>query len=456
MQIFAEFLSVHGEESKFGLRMEAAGEQLSATSPSLLAALHPKASETLRKRASSLRALSLWLRSAGVRGNPFDEATMFEYFGMLIAERSAPSRGLTVRQLIGFMGGVFGFPVQEALESARVKGLGIKLRERRGILRQAAPLTVAMVEQLERLVLESPDDGDIALAGLALFALLARCRVGDLRRCSSEPVLDLSPDQSCGFVETVLEKHKTARPGHRQLLPAVAPAFGVLGREWASAWLSARRRLGLNATAAGTLVQAPLLGGGWSAAPLKTAEFAGMVRLLLVRAGTPQDQLRSIGSHSLKVTTLAWASKFGVPREDRRILGYHLKAGDRTMEAYSRDSQAAPLRRLVAMLREVGAKRFLPDATRSGQLVAPQPDSSSGSSSAACSESSEGPAEDGGEAEQEVGGALERDRFLQNSKTKRVHIFLPDDSLSCCRAVPVTFSILDELPPAARLCRDCF
>ena len=454
VRVFAEFIYAYQDHCKLGDQLRVSGEQAAADSPSIVAAVHPKATETLRKRAGSLRAFSSWFRSAGfVKTPPFHESVMFAYFGFLIEERAAPSRGLSVRQLLGFMGGVFGYEVSEALSSARVKGLSTRLRERRGILCQQSPLSVRMVRVLEETVLSEGPDEDKAIAGLALFGLFARCRVGDLRRCEVEPVMDLAPDASSGFAETMLDKHRTARPGHRQLLPAVAPAFGVLGRDWASPWLAARKRLGLCARSSGTLVQAPLIGGGWSEAPLRTVEFAGMMRGILIRAGIPQSALVRVGSQSLKVTTLSWAARHGFDRETRRMLGYHLKPGDRSMEAYSRDTQAGPLRKLSALIRDVAAGRFDPDATRSGQFA--RPPSSSCSSSGGRSESSEGPVDEVlAEPEVEVPVVLEK--FVRNDKTKRVHILTETGELSCERAFPVSYSVLEELPADARLCRDCF
>ena len=78
--------------------------------------------------------------------------------------------------------------------------------------------------------------------------------------------------------------------------------------------------------------------------PVKTTEFAAQLRSLLIQLGFDVADLAGIGAHSLKVTCLSWASKFGVSRKGRRMLGYHIGAGDRTLEAYSRDAMATPLR----------------------------------------------------------------------------------------------------------------
>ena len=58
-----------------------------ASSASLSAALEAKSTETIRKRAGSLRMFSGWLSaSAYSRGDPFNEKAVFEYLGYLTAE----------------------------------------------------------------------------------------------------------------------------------------------------------------------------------------------------------------------------------------------------------------------------------------------------------------------------------------------------------------------------------
>eukprot|EP00971_Amphidinium_carterae_P079997 1583288-Amphidinium_carterae.1 len=77
-----------------------------------------------------------------------------------------------------------------------------------------------------------------------------------------------------------------------------------------------------------------------------------------------------------EVTTLSWVAKFGMAREVHQVSGYHSIKGIRSMPHYSRDEQAAPLRQLLRMLREIYCGRFDPEASRSGRFA----DSALGSS----------------------------------------------------------------------------
>ena len=110
-------------------------------------------------------------------------------------------------------------------------------------------------------------------------------------------------------------------------------------------------------------------GGGWTTVPYTTVEFASSVRDLLLRHGVPSDLIINIGAHSMKSTLLSWVAKFGLDKPTRRMLGYHAEPKDKSVETYSRDAMAAPLRKLDEVLAAVRSGRFLPDANRSGHFV---------------------------------------------------------------------------------------
>ena len=72
----------------------------------------------------------------------------------------------------------------------------------------------------------------------------------------------------------------------------------------------------------------------------------------------------------LEATWFSWASKRGLPRDVRAILGYHTSkfAGVGTELIYEADAQAHPLSRMSAMLDEITRGTFVPDAPRGQQL----------------------------------------------------------------------------------------
>ena len=326
---------------------------------------------------------------------------------------------------------------------------------------------------------------DAILAGDALFAMYGRARVGDVRRCAHEPKLDIAPDADdghggnkyVGYIETRFFEHKTSRPGSRKSLPIAAPAYGLLGTCWAEQWLSARRSAGLSADADGTLLQALGEDEKWLQVAYTTTEFATVLRSLLVRGGVKQAALAGVGSHSLKATLLSWCAKHGVPRETRRVLGYHAVPGDRAMDSYARDALAGPLRELDVVLQAVRGGRFDPDATRSGAFAAAPASGSAdpkddlvakGDVGAdvvvdSPSESETSPSEkldivdDTSQDSDAVNEAEADEKEVDlNVATKVCHIKKDDERLVCGKVYPAEFAMLTHPESGMRLCPRCF
>ena len=345
--------------------------ELTASSPSLIAVTAVKSDSTLLRRACSLRLYRAWFETSGfVQDSFFTESAAYKYYKFLYDDRAPATRAAGMHQAFLFVGGLFEIPLDVFLRSSRLRGLTVMNLRTRAEVRQSAPLKVRMVLALEACVVKDGGRGSprALLAGASLFTLYARARVGDMARCTVEPQLDIVGKK--GYAETRFELHKTARPGSRALLPITANAFGLLHEPWAAYWLKARAAAGLSAEKQGTLLPAAAE-TGWHDLAMKTTEFAAQLRSLLIELGFAIADLERVGAHSLKSTCLAWAAKFGVAKEQRRLLGYHLAPGDRTLEAYSRDSMASPLRCLDEVLAAIASKEFDPDATRSGAFAAP-------------------------------------------------------------------------------------
>ena len=91
----------------------------------------------------------------------------------------------------------------------------------------------------------------------------------------------------------------------------VAPSSGLRGL-WARGWLASRSAAGLDAAADGTLIPAMKDATSWHRVAYTTSEFAEAFRYVLRKAGFADTELNNIGAHSLKVTCLSWAAKFGL------------------------------------------------------------------------------------------------------------------------------------------------
>ena len=102
--------------------------------------------------------------------------------------------------------------------------------------------------------------------------------------------------------------------------------------------------------------------GAWTSRKVTCGEVGRWIKQIL----SPCEFDASMFTpHGCKATTLAMLSKFGVDADVRLALGHHqIRKG--AVEVYARDTQAAPLRILEAMLLAIRKGHFSPDQTRSG------------------------------------------------------------------------------------------
>eukprot|EP00971_Amphidinium_carterae_P114712 2272541-Amphidinium_carterae.1 len=73
---------------------------------------------------------------------------------------------------------------------------------------------------------------------------------------------------------------------------------------------------------------APSPTGGWLKRGMTTQEAQLRLRGLVGRCGCHDDEIKT---HSLKVTLLSWCAKAGMDHDSRRLLGYHMAPGDKSM-----------------------------------------------------------------------------------------------------------------------------
>ena len=441
-----------------------------------------KKTGTLLKRIGALRMYGKWLATTEFETADFaSERAVYSYFSALHQDSAPATRAQSLREALNFAEGIFGLSAKEVRSSSRIHGISCKLLRTRAEVRQSVPLSTTMVKVLEEILAKGcrVPTADAILAGDDLFAMYGRARVGDVRRCAHEPKLDLAllADEHVGYVETRFFEHKTARPGSRKSLPIAAPAYGLLGTCWAEQWLSARRAAGLSADEDGTLLQALGEDEKWLQVSYTTTEFATVLRSLLARGGVEQAALAGVGSHSLKATLLAWCAKYGLPRESRRVLGYHAVPGDRAMGSYARDALAGPLREFDVVLQAVRAGRFDPDATRSGAFTAapasdpadPKDDliekgdvgadvvvDSPSESETSSSEKSDIVDDTSQDSDAVNVAEADEKEVVFNLATHVCHIKRDDKRLVCGKVYPTEFVMLTHPESGMRLCPRCF
>ena len=231
-------------------------------------------------------------------------------------------------------------------------------------------LTVLEVLCMEEALIEGHlDKVDRFALGVFLFQLYARARVSDIRSIA-RIVLDIAG--GAGYIEVQTYEHKTKRITNNAniALLLIAPVKGLAAKPWGISFISAAQDVGINFHVG---VRGPLLPRltcdySWSGDAVGSTETTRWVNALLDRV-LKSPAASGFTSQGLKATSLSWMAKAGYPEETRRVLGHHtLGAGRRTLEAYSRDVQAAPLRAFEECLSFIRSGNFLPDMTRSASF----------------------------------------------------------------------------------------
>ena len=188
----------------------------------------------------------------------------------------------------------------------------------------------------------------------------------------TEVILDRDHNDVLRFIEGHTATHKTMRAEmfKHQFLPLTAPAFGVTDDCWPEAWLASRHSAGVMLPPFHAIMPAPDSDGNPAQRPLTSNEASQWLRKLLT-GEKRVDMQRKVSVHSCKVTCLSFCAKYGVDAMTRLQLGYHSGGGSglRMVHTYSRDAASEPLARLMEVLDDIRAERFLPDSTRSGRFA---------------------------------------------------------------------------------------
>ena len=338
---------------------------------SLRAVLAPKAPSTILKHAGPVRTFCEWL----VKSNsspPFGEKVVWTFVHCVLKmPRTAASTLDTCLRAIKWSYHSLGLRVQlEVFRSARVSGLVTQALQNKSPWDPAPPLTVAEVLQLHSIA----HDKKMSLidrCGAAHFLamLYGRARASDIR-CIKPLIVDKCGSESWrhSFIELGTLHHKTSRldAQRRRILPLVIPGIGIGQAPFGQLLLDVRSEAGLRNDAENApFLPAPLPNAEWSSDPLSSSEITRWLRFLLPRP-TSEKQL---SSHSLKVTTLVWCSRFGMTRDTKRVLGHHADAASGSDAVYGRELQSAALREYVLILEAIAAGQFWPDRTRSGHFA---------------------------------------------------------------------------------------
>ena len=376
---------------------------------------------TIAKRAHSLLQFCLWHRGFYYKKHPipFTQDEVADYVWEKHQDGMTYTGLTSFVEAVHFGTHVLGLPVtnpETPLVSAFVKGVLDKMALSRPKRKQARPLTVPEVTFLENMVKDQAvDPFDRYAAGAFLFALFGRCRWSDLKDVSHF-FLDVSTidSRTIGYIEFATFSHKTAAQvaRHGLPLPLVAPIWGLTNPCWALVWhkLSKEVDLCFNESFKGPILPAPDKTGSWNRRSVSASEATKWLGELLKQGGF---NLEAVTSHSLKCTVLSWLAKAGTEPHHRLVLGHH-STQKGSLETYSRDMLAAPLRAMEDVLRRIRVGALRPDMTRSGHIQEPtrpdcaadQPDQNNSDSSSSSGKSSSSSSSSETDSDSEAAGNL--------------------------------------------------
>ena len=335
---------------------------------------------TLAVHASSWRLFIRYAQAEGHDPSLLDEEMGYQYLQSLVRCKAPASRGTTFLKGMNFAFGQMGFVRGYTIaQSARCRGAAAVSFSTKRERRQRDPLTMEMLRALEvEINLAATGMGlltkaEAVVAGFLVFCVHTRSRCADAARILHEPTLDDAEDNDpiSSFIEaaTIGSELKTGNTDAKSKVrfPVVGLSKGLTNLPWAETWLSLREEIGFSAADDECLMLEPLAEGEFGEGRVEAGQATEWLRHLLAKLGFEASSLLNTGSHSCKATLLSVCAKAGLPRDVRRTLGGHAIPGDRSVEEYSRDVLAEPLRQLGLLLEQVRQGKFSPDSSRSGR-----------------------------------------------------------------------------------------
>ena len=377
VKMWAELLSMDWLASGPGVTVKyecGSGDPIKYCCELLDAVFGLKSPNTLLKRLYGIKAYSSWLLEMGM-GNwlPFTEYAAWQYLCHLKESEAPPTRGTSFLEAVRFCHFVVNVEgAMQVLESGRIKGRASQLFARKRPWQPADPLTTSEVVSLHQaLEDERRNVVDRVIIGHIIHMIYARARFSDMLA-----VQGLSLDEESMFLELQAALHKGARgaDARARLLPIVAPANGISGKNWAEIYLRLRDECGLEkpSTDPIPMLPAPSKSGSdsWCKRYLTSSELNGFIRVFFQKslADTPT---RRLSSHSMKATGMSWSAKFGVGPDTRAILARHASAAHGATVLYSRDIISAAMREFTGVINQIRSSLFHPDRTRGGMLTPP-------------------------------------------------------------------------------------
>ena len=356
-----------------------------------------KSTATLEKRLAALWPYAKWSLSTQRTPLHMDEPKIYEYLNMLRSEGCSASAPSSFLEAVGFLHNIVEVKslVGAPSFSSRCKGLAKDHPKTRSKRKQAPPLTVEMVSALETYVGTHFRSHKAVIAGHVLFCIYSCARWADTIRLTE--ITEFHKGR-ISIVETATEHHKSALTDEAKslFLPYLCLGAGLVeGHPWSKAWLAARQihKVGRPHTWA-SIASWSDRNNKFTTTGMSSTEASLWLREVLEECGFTPEVASTVSSHSLKSTLLSWSAKSGKFTDpQRRQMGHHMDAQDRSMLVYSRDAYAPIAVAVRLMLDDILEGRFNPDLPRVDRIAKAVELAADGSSSGESSSTDDG--EDG-------------------------------------------------------------
>jgi len=305
---------------------------------------------------------------------PFTVDLVHGYITTIVSEGSGFSSVSGFMECIRFMHYTLGFIMPHGLlQDPWIAGKLRKLKQERPPRKQSRTLTVQELRRIEDLLFDTTRSiVHRYAAGCILFGTYSRSRVADMA-CIEQYIIDIQTMErgNVGYIEMHTSSHKMRATSNALglNLALVAPIRGVGPLEWGVQFVAVAKQAGLDFDKRNVkepLLPAPSLEGGWTNRPIGSKEMKLWLHAML--SDLPDFCGDNLTGHCIKATTLSMLARYGAADDVRMVLGHHSMRGKSSLEAYSRDIQAYPLRVLEQMFHSIRLGTFCPDNTRSGVM----------------------------------------------------------------------------------------
>ncbi|CAE7237184.1 unnamed protein product [Symbiodinium sp. CCMP2592] len=336
-------------------------------------AFSSKSAGTLTKRAGSLQRLVVQLYKQGV-ASPWrmEEADLYSALTTLREEGCGATSPAHMLESLHFLHAIARFLHMdlELVISARCKGVAHSCFMSKAPLEQRDPLTCFQVRRLEEAMVRAGPVGQCIL-GQILFCVHAVCRWKDSQKLKLLELLGTGESQIL-FGDALGSKTSLSKEAKTKFTPYAALAQGLTECSWARLWIEARRqcRLTFGAGPDGFCLPTRFQRlDEWGSTPMGAGEASSYLAEILEGS---ESEGQVLGTHSLKVTLLTWASRSTVVRlskGERLLLGHHIVPGVKSMVTYSREAYTSLIGKLLALYRSIRSGAFQPDLAPADRVL---------------------------------------------------------------------------------------